>query len=706
MTSIHTQVHYEILNGVALCHLNNPPVNALGQPTRAALNWTLRKLQDDPEVLAVVIIGSGKMFCAGADISELDGKEFDEPDPSSIYGLIESMAKPVVAAIHGSALGAGLELALSCHFRIATDDTKLGLPEIRLGILPGGGGTQRLPRLIGAKKSIEMMLSGGPISAEESLALGLIDKIVNENLAREAIYFAQGVIACPLAEKSVSRLSVDTSDTTPSYFDEQRMKVSNLAKPALAPIAIIDCVEFAAHHTFEAGLEFERTKFLQCIKTPESKALQHAFFCERAATKLPETSEVLKPQAILEVGIIGAGTMGAGIAMCFANAGIKTTLVDISRESLDRGLAKIASEYTASFKKGKIDARTRAARIGLITGATTIHAIAHCDLVIEAVFEDLQLKTSVCQEMGAVCQTGAILASNTSTLNLDTLAQASGRPESVVGLHFFSPANVMRLLEVVRGSATTPAVLSTVMNLARQIGKVPVVSGVCYGFIGNRMLEGYLRETEALLMEGAAPAQIDNAIQALGFAMGPCRMLDMAGIDVGAKVVVEGMKSGALPSDPAYRLVVRRLFSLGRIGQKSSAGYYRYDGRTPIADPAVRDICARLAEEQQIPQRDEISDAEIVERCLYPLFNEAASILEEGIAQRPCDIDTVWIQGYGFPRHRGGPVYMADAIGLNNIVSRMDHYAQKRGNAYGYWTVSKLLRTVAEGGTRLSDWIR
>lgn len=706
MTSEHSHVRYEIINGVALCQLDNPPVNALGQPTRAALNRTLLKLQDDPDVLAVVIMGSGKSFCAGADISELGGKEFAEPDPSNIYGLIEDMAKPVVAAIHGAALGAGLELAMSCHFRIATIDTKLGLPEVRLGILPGGGGTQRLPRLIGPKKSLEMMLSGSPIGAQESLALGLIDKIVDDNLVQEAIRFAQGAITCPLAEKIVSRHPVDTSDTSSSFFDEQRIKYRSLSSPNLATIAIIDCVESAAQHTFEAGLEFERTKFLQCIKTPESKALLHTFFCERAATKLPVTNEVLAPQSIFEIGIIGAGTMGAGIAMCFANAGIHTTLVDINRESLDRGLAKIASEYTASYKKGKIDARTRSARMDLISGATTIRAIAHCDLVIEAVFEDLQLKTSICQEMGRVCRTGSILASNTSTLNLDTLAQATGRPDSFVGLHFFSPANVMRLLEVVRGSATTPAVLSTVMNLARQIGKVPVVSGVCYGFIGNRMLEGYLRETEALLMEGATPSQIDNAIQALGFAMGPCRMLDMAGIDVGAKVVIEGMKSGALPSDPAYRLVVRKMFSMRRMGQKSGAGYYRYDGRTSIVDTAVHDICTKLAEEQQITQRDDISDAEIVERCLYPLFNEAAKILEEGIAQRPGDIDTVWIQGYGFPRHRGGPVYMADEVGLKDIVSRMDHYAQKRGNAYGYWTVSELLRTVAENGTRLSDWVR
>jgi len=411
---------------------------------------------------------------------------------------------------------------------------------------------------------------------------------------------------------------------------------------------------------------------------------------------------VLRP--VRSVGVLGAGTMGGGIAMNFANAGISTVLVETSQAALDRGLGIIRANYEASAAKGRLTAAQVEARMALLRGSLDDSALADCDLVIEAVFENMGLKKQVCARLGAVCKPGAIIATNTSTLDVDQLAEATGRPADVVGMHFFSPANVMRLLEVVRGAKTAPEVLATVMQLARTIGKVAVVSGVCYGFIGNRMAEVYMREAEFLMMEGASPARIDGAVEALGMAMGPCRMLDMAGIDVGAKTVIEYGKAGGLPPDDSYRAVVRRMFELGRFGQKTGAGYYRYEGRKPVDDPETARIAAELAAQHGIARRDDIGAQEIVERLLYPLINEGARILEEGIAYRPGDIDMVWTAGYGFPDHRGGPIHMADAIGLPQIAERMAHYAKTRGNPYGYWSTSPLLASLAAQGQRLSDW--
>lgn len=433
-------------------------------------------------------------------------------------------------------------------------------------------------------------------------------------------------------------------------------------------------------------------------------ALQHLLLAENAAVVIPGLDDEAQLRSIQTVGVIGAGTMGGGIAMNFANAGIAVVIVETSQEALNRGLSLVRKNYEASAAKGRLTLTQVEQRMALLQGSLDYAALSDCDLVIEAVFENMEVKKKVCLQLGRVCKPGAIIASNTSTLDVNVLAAATGRPGDVVGMHFFSPANVMRLLEVVRGAATTPEVLATVMQVARDIGKVAVVSGVCYGFIGNRMLESYLRESEFLMMEGATPSQIDGAIEALGLSMGPCRMMDMAGVDVGGKVVQERGKAGGLPPDPAYRAVVVQMLESGRHGQKTTAGYYRYEGRNAIADPKVARLCQQLADEHGIAQRFDISDQEIVERCLYPLINEAARILEEGIAYRPGDIDVVWTRGYGFPTHRGGPVYMADQIGLAVIVERLQHYANTRGNRFGYWTPSNLLLSLARDGKRLSDW--
>ncbi|HEY9238348.1 MAG TPA: 3-hydroxyacyl-CoA dehydrogenase NAD-binding domain-containing protein, partial [Burkholderiaceae bacterium] len=443
----------------------------------------------------------------------------------------------------------------------------------------------------------------------------------------------------------------------------------------------------------------EAAEFERLVPSPSARALRHLFFAEREAAKIPGLPRDTALRPIRKVGIVGAGTMGGGIAMNFANAGIPTVVLEVSDEALQRGLGLVRKNYEASAAKGRLTQEQVGQRMALLQGALDYAALGDCDLVIEAVFENLALKTEVCARLGAAARPGAIIATNTSTLDVDVLARATGRPADVVGMHFFSPANVMRLLEVVRGAATAPDVLATVMKLAAAIGKVPVVSGVCYGFIGNRMAEVYMREAEFLIMEGAEPAQVDAAVEALGMAMGPCRMLDMAGVDVGAKTVIEYGKAGGLPPDPGYRALVRRLYELGRYGQKSGAGYYRYEGRTPKPDPALRAIAATLAEEHGIARRSDIGRVEIVERLLYPLINEGLKILDEGIAYRPGDIDVVWVAGYGFPDFRGGPLWMAKDIGLDTIAQRLAHYAAMRGDAHGYWTPARLLSASGAGGT-------
>ncbi len=689
---------------IALVRVNHPPVNALSLAVRTGLGAAFDRLAADRSVDAVVLHAQGRTFVAGADIAELARPVMEGESFNDVLARIEGLDRPVVAALHGTALGGGLELALACHYRIALPTAKVGLPEVKLGILPGAGGTQRLPRLAGVKLALDLILGGAPIGAAEALQGGIVDRLAEGDLLEAALAYAAELVRAKAPARRSSELALPPSRVPAGLFDDKRKEVARKATSYPALERIVSCVEAAATLPFGEGLALEARAFEACRVSPQSAALRHLFFAERQVTKIPGLPDAVGTREIRKVGVLGAGTMGGGIAMNFVNAGIPVVIVDTTREALERGLGVIRKNYEITAAKGKLSKEELERRMGLLTGTLDDGALADRDLVVEAVFENLALKQQVCARLGAGCKPGAIIATNTSTLDVDALAQASGRPADVLGTHFFSPANVMRLLEVVRGAETAPEVLLTLVRLARTIGKVPVVSGVCYGFIGNRMLESYLRESEFLMMEGAAPAQIDAAIQALGLPMGPCRMLDMAGLDVASKVVVENRKAGGLPPDPSYRAVVQRLHELGRFGQKTGAGYYRYEGRDAIPDPEVEGICAALAREHGVRRRSDIGADEIVERCLYPLVNEGARILEEGISYRPGDIDVVWVAGYGFPDHRGGPMHMADVVGPAKIAERLRHYAQARGDPFGYWARANLLTKLAAEGRRFSEW--
>ncbi len=687
---------YEVRDGVAIIQMDLPPVNSQSPELRQALHASLVKAGNEASVAAVVLAGRGRMFCGGADIKEFESADIAKPDLNDICALIESMSKPVIAAIHGMALGGGLEIALSCHHRVALSGTKLGLPEVSLGILPGAGGTQRLPRLAGVEKALEMILSGKPMGADEALASGLVDVVVDDALIESAARYARKVLDNAKALRVTSALPVDVSKLSADFFPEQ----SGIAQRSLASTpayaAIVASVQAAAESaSFSQGLAFEWARFTELMQSPQSRALRHLFFAQREASKLPGLSRDIKPRSIKRVGIVGAGTMGGGIAMNFISAGIPVTILDTSQASLDRGLSIVRKNYQGSVDKGRISARQMESCMALLTGTLDYADLAEADLVIEAVFEDFELKKQVCAKLGQVCKPGAIIASNTSTLDIDALAVETGRPADVLGMHFFSPANIMKLLEIVRGAETAPDVLATAMSLAKVIGKIAVVSGVCYGFIGNRMLEGYLRETDFLLLEGATPQQIDRALESFGMAMGPCRMMDMSGVDVNANVLEQRALAGGLPDDPAYRKVCRHLYSLGRTGQKSGSGYYRYEGRTLIPDADVDQIIAQLAAELGIERRTGITDKEIVERCLLPLINEGYRILEEGIAYRASDIDVVWTAGYGFPKHRGGPMHYAGQVGLETVRANMLAYGRISGDTHAYWAAAPLIEQQA-----------
>lgn len=689
-------------NNIAVVTIDSPPVNVLSASVRTGLLAAFATLKGDSAVEGVVLACAGRTFVAGADISEFGSDTF-EADLNDVCASIESLGKPVVAALHGTALGGGMELALACHYRIATPTAKLGLPEVTLGLLPGAGGTQRTPRLIGAADALDLILSGAPVTAKVALQKGLIDAIVDGDLAADALIFMKKLIADKAPLIQASARIVDPASVTPTLFADTRATLAKKARGAFAPANIVDCIEAAVSMPFADGLAYERALFLECMHSPQSEALRHAFFAEREAGKIPGLPKDLALRPIKKIGIVGAGTMGGGIAMNFVNVGIPVVLLEMQPEALERGLSNIRKNYEITASKGKMTQEQVVQRMALFTGSLDYADFKECDLVIEAVYENMEIKKAVMAKLGEVCKPGAIIASNTSTLDVDVLAEASTRPADVVGMHFFSPANVMRLLEVVRGSRTAPAVLATVMALARTIKKIAVVSGVCFGFIGNRMLEGYLRECEFLLMEGATPTQVDRVIEAFGMAMGPCRMMDMAGIDVGAKVVAERGKDGKLPADPSYRAPCQKLAELGRHGQKTGAGYYKYDGRNPVHDPAVDQILAELAAQYGIARRTDISDEEIFERCFYPLINEGAKILEEGIAYRAGDIDIVWLNGYGFPAVKGGPMHTGNVIGLKKLEARLNAYAAQRGNVQGYWTPAKLLSDLANSDKQFGN---
>lgn len=698
-------VRLEHRHGIAVITVDHPPVNALSQPVRAGLLEAVQAAARDPAVSGIVLACAGRTFIAGADITEF-GRPHAEPSLARVLDALEHSGKPVVAALHGTALGGGLELAMCCSHRVAAPGTRVGLPEVKLGLLPGAGGTQRLPRLLGLDAALEAILTGRMLKVEDEAA-GVVDAVLEGELTEAAVAWLQGQLAEGLTPRRVRELGVPGAEALPSgHFDAVRAQVVREAPGQVAPLQIVACLEAAATLPFEQGMNVERERFAECMRSPQSRALQHLFFAEREAAKVPDLPRETPTRVIRRVAVIGGGTMGGGIAMCFANAGREVTLIDTSESAVRRGLDVIERNYRRSVSRGRLDEATAMARLARITPADQLAAVSEADLVIEAVYEDLVLKQRIFAELGERARPDAILATNTSTLDVDAIAAASGAPERVIGLHFFSPANVMRLLEIVRGRETADEVLATCLRLAREIGKVGVVSGVCYGFIGNRMLEGYGREAGLMLLEGAAAERIDGVITDFGLPMGPLAMGDLAGIDVGARVRAERRGAGMLPADPRYGAVHDRLADLGRLGQKTGRGVYRYaeGSRRAQPDPEVTALIASLAEDLGVGQR-EIDDKEILERCLFPLVNEGLRILEEGIALRASDIDVVWVYGYGFPAWRGGPLHwIEEAVGLPYLLERLRLYATLLGNEYGYWTPAPLLeRLVAEGG-RLADY--
>jgi 3-hydroxyacyl-CoA dehydrogenase len=697
-------VTFERHSDVGIIVIDNPPVNALSHAVTRGLNAALDEFAKAKKLRALVLHGAGSIFVAGASIPELSDPGYSVTPLKNAMNRIEALDRPAVCALHGAALGGGLELALACHYRVAVPGSRFGLPEVMLGVLPGCGGTQRLPRLVSPQLALDLIMTGRSVDAATALRIGLIDELQDQNPLDLAIEYARRYVDADHAGRRLTARRIDPAGLPTDFFKTAMADAIGRKGKYPAARRIVRCVEAATTMPAEEALALEEQLFQECRRTSESRALRHLFFAEREASKIPGVPSELPIRAIKKVGVVGAGTMGGGIAMNFASDGVPVVVVEGNPEALTRGLGIVRGNYEATAKKGRLTDAQVEERMAQLHGTVDYSALADCDLVIEAVFENLDLKKEVLAKIGKICKPGAIIASNTSTLDVDVLADASGRPSDVVGTHFFSPANVMRLLELVRGAQTAPDVLLTLIKLARQIGKVPVVSGVCYGFIGNRMLERYVREQEFLLMEGATPAKIDAAIENLGFSMGPCRMMDLAGLDVGAKVVLEQAKLGALPLDPSYRAPIRRMFELGHFGQKTGIGYYLYEGRKRAFNPEFHRICEELAAKYGIKRRSDICEQEVVERCIYPLVNEGARILEEGIAIRPGDIDVVWTNGYAFPDYRGGPMFMADEIGIQKIVERLNHYAGTRGYQFGYWAPCKLMSTLAAEKRRISDF--
>jgi 3-hydroxyacyl-CoA dehydrogenase len=663
-------VRTEREGAVAIVIIDSPPVNALGAAVRAGVKKVLDQALGDPAVSAIVLIGAGRTFIAGADITEF-GKTRAEPLTPALIATIEAARKPVIAAIHGHALGGGLELAMGCHYRIATPDARLGQPEVKLGLIPGAGGTQRLPRLVGLPLAMEMIAGGDPISAKDALAKGLIDAIAQGDLRRDAAAMAERLVREHAPLKRVRDLPAPVLD--PEAVARLRGGIERRRRGVIAPLKCLEAVEAAATLPFDAGLAKERDLFRALVDSDQAKAQRYFFFAEREAGKIPDLGPEAKPVEVRRAAVIGAGTMGGGIAMCFANAGIPVTVVDASREALERGLGTVRRNYEGSASRGGMDAAEVARRMALIGSSLSYDDIADADLVIEAVFEELPLKQEVFGALDRIAKPGAILATNTSYQDVDAIAAATRRPEHVLGMHFFSPANVMRLVEVVRGAKTAKPALATAMAVARRLRKVPVAVGVCYGFVGNRMLAQRSRANERLLLEGALPQQIDAAMVAFGFPMGPFAASDLAGLDVGWR---------ARKAIGVVFPVADALCEAGRFGQKTGAGYYHYEGgsRAPLADPEVERIIVDLSARAGVTRRT-IAEDEILDRVLLPMVNEGARILEEGIATRPGDIDVIWVYGYGFPVQRGGPMFMADAIGLAEVARRLQDQARRLGDA-------------------------
>ena len=694
MSTTSSPTTYAVHGPVAVVTLNNPPVNGLGHALRSGIVAALDQALADPQVTAIVLTGSARAFSGGADVREFGTpKAGQEPTLPSVIRALDGATKPVVAAIAGVCLGGGLELALGCHYRVALPDASLGLPEVKLGLLPGAGGTQRLPRLIGLEAALNMVVSGQPVPAKAFAGTPLVHALAEGDLVETAVAFAAQVAARgePLPRARDLKVKQPNAD---AFLQFARNTVAAASKPFPAPLQCVEAVA-ASLKPFDEGLQTERTLFQALMQTPESRALRHVFQAERAAAKVPGLPEgtVLRP--IARVGVIGAGTMGGGITMNFLNAGIPVVLLEMKQEALDRGLATIRKNYENSMKKGKLTPEQVEQRMGLITPTLEYAALKDADLIVEAVFEEMGVKEAVFRQLDAVAKPGAILASNTSYLDIDRIATFTQRPQDVIGLHFFSPANVMRLLEIVRGAQTAPDVLATSLQLAKQIKKVAVVSGVCDGFIGNRMLARYGAAAQGLINAGALPQQIDGALQKFGLAMGPFRMGDLAGLDIGWATRKRKAAEAGVEMKP---IVADKLCEAGRFGQKTGAGWYRYEAgnRTPLPDSVTEQLIAEYRAAHGITPR-KISDEEIVERCIFALVNEGARILEEGIAARASDIDLVYLNGYGFPLHRGGPMLYADTVGLPQVVRSLRRFAAEPG-ADASWQPAPLLVRLAEEG--------
>ena len=687
-------------SAIAVIKLDNPPVNALSHAHRQRLVDELTRAEDDAAIAAIVLIGNDEFFSGGADVKEFNSpKSTAEPTLDTTIMRFERSSKPTIAAISGMCLGGGTELALGCHFRVASASARIGLPEVKIGLIPGAGGTQRLPRVVGLETAVNMIVSGEPVAAADLAATALLDRVVADHLLEGARAFAREIVAAGTPIKRIRDLPAKYPNSE-AFLGFARNMVKAKAGPFPAPMAALDAIEAGIKAPdFDAGKRKEREIFVGLIQAPESRALRHIFFAERAAPKITDVPSDTPTRAIASVGVIGAGTMGGGIAMNFLNAGLPVTLLEVSQAALDKGVETIRRNYENSAKKGKLSEADLHKRMALLTPTVSYGSLRGADLIIEAVFEEMSVKEKVFRELDSIAKPGAILATNTSTLDVNRIAGFTQRPADVLGMHFFSPANVMRLLEVVRGAATGKDVLATVMQLARKIRKLAIVAGVCDGFIGNRMIHRYVSEASALLAEGCLPAEVDRAIEQFGFAMGPFRMGDLAGNDIGWAIRKRRYaQSGA----PAHPHLGDRLCELGRFGQKTGAGWYDYrpGDRTPYPNSEVDAMIVRHSQELGI-QRRRIEATEIVERLVYTLVNEGARVLEDRIAQRASDIDLVYLNGYGFPVWRGGPMFYADTVGLPEVVGAIKRYG--RGSDPEAWAVAPLLARLASSGASFSS---
>ncbi|MEI7970470.1 MAG: 3-hydroxyacyl-CoA dehydrogenase NAD-binding domain-containing protein [Betaproteobacteria bacterium] len=694
-------VEYQVQGHVGVITLNNPPVNALSVG-KGLLQGILDALKDgdhDPAVRVFLLIGGGKNFSGGADITE-----FGKPPAPGLANLrdvlayMDTVTKPIVAAIAGPTMGGGLELALGAHYRCALTGAQIGLPEVKLGILPGAGGTQRLPRLIGAKTALDMIVTGDPVTTEQALALGIVDEIVTGDLRAQAIAFASRVYKDARPVRRASSLTTAVEGDPDAFFAAARERIAREYRGYPAPLVCMECVEASVRRPFPEGIRFERDRFEYLVATTESRSLRHAFFAERAANKIKDVPEDTPVRDIRSAAVLGAGTMGGGIAMNFANAGIPVRVLEAAQDRLDKGLDIIRRNYAATVAKGRLSQDAMDRRMGLITGVLSYDELKDADIIVEAVFEEMDVKKDVFRKLDAVAKPGAILATNTSTLDIDQIAAVTARPQDVIGLHFFSPANVMKLLEIVRGAKTAPDVIATSMKLSKTIRKVGVLVGVCDGFVGNRMVHAYFREAGFLLEEGALPQQVDRVLEEFGWAMGPFRVSDLAGLDIGWAI----RKRQAATRDPAERYcrIGDLICERGRFGQKNGAGYYRYEAgnRKPIPDPEIEALIIQASKDAGIERR-EISDQEIIERCMYQLVNTGAKIIEEGIAQRASDVDVVYLYGYGFPRYRGGPMFYADTVGLEQVLASIRGFEARFGKS---WQPAALLEKLAAEGSRFN----